>query len=72
MIIVNDESHDKVERVEVKVNGFVAEQCSFPFEYNGNTYLACTNIDQTFSWCSPTPIFNGQVLHCNISSKQLN
>jgi hypothetical protein len=70
VIVVQNEANNKVERIEVKVNGFVAQQCSFPFEYKNVTYSACTNIDQTFSWCSPYPIFNGQILKCaNLSKK---
>lgn len=46
-----------------------AQKCSFPFQYNSNNYTTCTNTDQTYNWCSPSPEFNGQYLPCDLKSK---
>ena len=29
-----------------------AEECVFPFTYNGRTYNQCTNVDSSAIWCS--------------------
>ena len=47
----------------------LAQKCAFPFTYNGNTYTSCTNVDQSFSWCSPTSTYSGQILTCDTTSK---
>lgn len=58
--------------VEAVWDKFTAQTCSFPFIFNGNNYTACTTINDTQSWCSPTPIYTGQRLYCTPSGKTTN
>jgi hypothetical protein len=56
-------------------NFFLANlTCYFPFNYNGKNYTTCTTSGYGFLWCSPTPIFSGQIINCtaNISQPCLN
>ena len=47
---------------------FKAQKCIFPFEFNSNSYMSCTQQGLNFNWCSPTEKFTGQALDCNPSS----
>lgn len=59
------DSVDKQLDINVKLNGYSAQKCAFPFSYNGVNYTACTNEGEAFSWCSPSHEFNGQKLKCD-------
>lgn len=59
------DSADKQLDLNVKLNGFNAQKCVFPFSYMGTEYSTCTNQDETFNWCSPSAEFNGEKLKCD-------
>ncbi len=56
---------DKHLKLDVNLNGYTAQKCTFPFAYMENNYTACTSEGESFSWCSPSPIYNGQKLKCD-------
>ncbi len=64
--IVNvSDTNDKQLELNVKLNGFTAQKCTFPFNYKSNSYSECTNqTDISFKWCSPTQSFSGQIFQC--------
>lgn len=64
--IVNvSDTNDKQLELNVKLNGFTAQKCMFPFNYKSNSYSECTNqTDISFKWCSPTQSFSGQIFQC--------
>lgn len=63
------DSFDKELEVNVQLNGFSAQKCSFPFTYNSNSYSSCTQTDFNFNWCSPSSTFTGQILKCDSISQ---
>jgi len=56
----------------VTTNGNVASgtPCSFPFEYNGQTFSECTSQDYHTLWCSTTPVFTGEWGECSCYTGQ--
>jgi hypothetical protein len=46
----------------------LAQTCTFPFIFNSVNYTACTSVNDTQLWCSPTPIYTGQRLYCTPTS----
>lgn len=67
--VVVEANTDKDLDVDVSLNGIKAQKCAFPFTYNSNSYSSCTNVDQSYNWCSPTNVSNGQILKCDPISK---
>ena len=58
--------------LSVKLNGFEAQKCNFPFTYKAKLYESCTNADLNFDWCSPTSEYTNQTLKCEISTTMPN
>jgi hypothetical protein len=71
-VIIVEDPVDKTFEIEVSVGGIKAQKCSFPFNYKSNAYSQCTNVDQSFNWCSPTLEHNGQFLNCDLNSNFFN
>ena len=46
-----------------------AQTCAFPFTFDSVAYNACTSVNDTQLWCSPTPNYDGQRLYCTPSGK---
>jgi hypothetical protein len=76
IIFVNDTTPNRELEINISLNDFKAQKCHFPFEYKSNTYKSntytfdsCIFGDQSFRWCSPTSVFNGQYLPCNYDGK---
>ena len=45
------------------------EECVFPFEYNGITYLTCTTVGNAGEyWCAHDTNYNGDWSDCNCPS----
>ena len=55
--------------INVSLNKFNAQKCSFPFTYNSNSYSSCTTDGFGYNWCSPTPTFNNQIIKCDPAGK---
>ena len=61
---------DKELSVKVVLNGFEAQKCAFPFEYQATNYTQCTSAaPYNYNWCSPSSVYAGQALQCNPLSK---
>lgn len=71
-VIIVRESTFKDFEVNVKLNGFEAQKCAYPFTYKAQEYESCTTADQTYEWCSPTSQFTNQILKCQVTSEILN
>jgi len=54
----------RVMTVAVKSGSFAAQSCAFPFVFNSISYSACTTVNDTQQWCSPTATYTGQRLYC--------
>jgi len=54
--------------VQAKFNSYMAQSCVFPFTFNSINYTACTSVNDTQRWCSPSATYTGQRLYCNTSS----
>ena len=68
-------SSDKTLEADMKLNGYMAQKCVFPFVYNNNNYSSCTDVDNSFQWCSPTAVYNGQKIRCDpieVNAEQSN
>lgn len=57
--------------LSVRLNGFEAQYCSFPFIYNSISYSTCTALNGLdYPWCSPWPVYTNQTLRCATATDQ--
>ena len=59
------ESSSKDLEINLSLNGFEAQKCSFPFTYNSVSHSTCINENSANSWCSPVPTHTNQSLNCD-------
>jgi hypothetical protein len=51
--------------ISLKLNGFEAQKCSYPFTYESTQYQTCVDGPE-YSWCSPYPEYTNQTLNCDV------
>lgn len=59
---------DRELEINLKLNGFKAQKCAFPFNYKSDNYTSCIQNDLNYNWCSPSLLFSGQKIHCDVIS----
>lgn len=60
------EGSSKDHEISVKLNGFEAQKCNFPFIYDSSSHSQCVSSDiAAYSWCSPYPEYTNQTLNCD-------
>ncbi|CAF3925163.1 unnamed protein product [Rotaria sp. Silwood2] len=63
-VITVVDAQPQILTVQAISNSFTAQSCVFPFTYNSVSYTACTTMNDTQPWCSPSSVYTGQRLYC--------